>query len=105
MKKLLFLLIPLFIGSCQIDNSNEDVTQTIVKDGAIEVEMSTRHIVGYDVLTTVQRVWVKQQLVKTIIKNDTIPDLGVSSQYGSTSEGNDTLVILPRDYEFYITVK
>lgn len=103
MRKLLFFL-PLLVLSCS-EPQNEDVVQTIDKSGSVEVEVTTTRKQGYDLMTTTQRIWVKNYLVKTIYRVDTIPSLGFTSQYGTDSNGNDTLVTLPRDYEFYITVK
>lgn len=103
MKKLLFFL-PLLVISCG-EPQNEDVVQTVNKEGSIEVEVTTKRQNGYDLMTTCQRVWVKNQLIKTIYHVDTLPSLGFTSQYGTNSSGEDTLVTLPCDYEFFITVK
>lgn len=103
MKKILLSIVVLLFFSCK--SENEDIVQTIEKDGSVEVELTTNHRNGFDVMTTVQRIWIKNQLIKTLYHNDTIPSLGFSSEWGSDSEGEDTLVTVQKDYQFFITVK
>ncbi len=102
MKHLIYL-IPFLLFSC--NRENEDVIHTIDKTGSIEVDITTDHKTGFDVMITTQRIWVKNCLIKTFYRVDTIPSLGFTSEYGSDQNGNDTLVVLPKDYEFFITVK
>jgi hypothetical protein len=102
MNKLIYL-IPFLLFSCK--EENEDVVQNLDKAGSIEVVVTTEHKTGFDVMTTVQRIWVKNQLIKTFYRVDTIPSLGFAAEYGTDSNGDEKLVTLPKDYEFFITVK
>ncbi len=101
MKKLLFLLI--FLVGC--DEKNEDVTTNFNKEGSVEIEITTTPTTKYTLLYTVERVWIKNQLVKTLYRVDTIPNLGLTTVEGEDVNGETQWVTVPKDYEFFITVK
>lgn len=104
MKKLLsaLLLISLFF-SCK--EKNEDIVSEPNKEGSIETVVSVKHEEGFDILTTTHKVWVKNQLDKTLVKVDTLKSLGLTTVEGEDSNGNTEKVQVKKDYEFYITVK
>ena len=108
-KKLNSIVIGLLVGltftACS--NNNEDVVNTPNRDGSIETVLSTEHKTGYDLLTTQHKVWVKGQLDTVLTKVDTLKNLGYTIEQGSSqNENNDGRnVMVPKDYEIYITVK
>lgn len=107
MKKQLYFGI-LFFGliSCENPGDNEDVVQTPSKDGAIETQISIEHKVGYDLLITTNKIWVKNRIEKTIIRTDTLKSLGNIMVEGDEDEnGNIPKVLVPKNYELFITVK
>ncbi len=97
----LFLLIFVFISGC-----DENEVQQISKEGAVETIMNVDHLdQTHDIIITTHKVWIKNQLAKTIIYKDTIPSLGLTSQEAENSDGDTKTVSLKKDYEVYITVK
>jgi len=104
MKKIITLLVAsVLLFSC--DDSKEDVVKEPNKDGGIEASLTTKHEQGYDILTTQYKVWVKGKVEKTIIKTDTLPSLGMTHEEGEDHDGNTQELEVPKDYEFFITVK
>jgi hypothetical protein len=104
MKKLLFMNFITFILFFSCEEQNEDIVQEIYKDGSIETIVSVKHEKNYDVLTTTHKVWVNNNLNKTIIKHDTLPTLVITKQEVEDESGNVQMLSVPKDYEFYITV-
>ncbi|RZL50286.1 MAG: hypothetical protein EOP00_05060 [Pedobacter sp.] len=104
MKKLLLLIVlaALFV-SC--DQKNEDIVTEPNKDGSIETIVSVKHEDGFDILTTTHKVWVKNQLDKTLIKVDTLKSLGLTDVEAEDRDGYAETAKVKKDYEFYITVK
>lgn len=95
--------IGFILFSC--NQQKEDVVQEPNKEGAVETIVSIKHEKDFDILTTTHKVWVKNELDKTIVKIDTLKSLGTTVQEAEDSEGNVKSVTVPKDYEFYITVK
>jgi hypothetical protein len=103
--KLLLACLPFLIISCGEDK-NEDVTETVNKNGSIETAVQVTHLdSGRDLLTTTHKVWVKFNEYKTVQYHDTIPGLGVETTVAENEEGDTKNVTVPKDYEIYITVK
>lgn len=84
---------------------NDDVVQSPDKDGSVETSIKISHFDKFDVLTTTRSIWTKKKLYKTIVSNDTLPSLGTTTQVGENSEGEEKKVVVPKNYELYITVK
>ncbi|TKC13147.1 hypothetical protein FA048_05910 [Pedobacter polaris] len=104
MKKLLpIILLALMFASCK--EKNEDVVSEPNKDGSIETVVSVKHEKDFDILTTTHKIWVKNQLDKTLIKVDTLKSLGTTLAKGEDQDGNAQTAMVRKDYEFYITVK
>lgn len=105
MRKLLLLLfIPLFYACEQ--QTNEDVVKQPSKDGSIETTLSVSHQNTYDLLTTTHKVWLHNGLDKVIVTTDTLKTLGTQIvESDEDDDGNTTKVVVPKNYELYITVK
>ena len=94
-------VLVLIISSC---NNNE--VKEFSKEGAIETVMEVDHLdAKRDIITTTHNVWINNLLAKKIVKKDTIPALGISSQIAENNEGETKNVTLAKEYEIYITVK
>lgn len=105
MKNILFLLLVLFIFSACGGKKNEDIVKEPNKEGSIETVVNVEHGDGFDILTTTHKIWVKNKLDKTLIKIDTLTSLGTTLAEGEDEHGNAQKALVPKDYEFYITVK
>lgn len=105
MKRILpLLLISLAFVGCK-ENKNEDIVKEPNKEGSIETVVSVKHEKGFDILTTTHKVWVKNKLDKILTKVDTLTSLGTTLAEGEDENGHSQKAVVPKDYEFYITVK
>jgi len=104
MKKIQLILftVILLVGCNQ---SNDDIVQQPNKDGAVEVSITTIHNTGYDVMSSQYNIWNKGHLDTAFTVVDTLKSLGTTTQEGEDENGNTQNVTVPKDYEFYITVK
>jgi len=85
---------------------NEDLTSTVDHSGSIETTITVGHADStHDVVLTTHRVWVNGQVSSTIVHRDTIPGLGLISTVGTDSSGNTRTVVVPKDYQIFITMK
>jgi hypothetical protein len=105
MKKILLFstvsVLALLISSCD-NNEVKDFS----KEGAIETVMAVDHLdAKHDIITTTHNVWINNMLSKKIVRKDTIPALGMSTQIAENNEGETKNVVLAKEYEIYITVK
>ena len=94
MKKIKTIALMLMAGialmSCE--NQNEDVVKAPSKDGSIETVITVTHEKDFDLLTTTHKVWVKGSLDKSIVKLDTLKNLGSTTQEAEDSDGNTKTV-------------
>jgi hypothetical protein len=103
--KLLLVAMPLLFIACS-DDGNEDITQTVNKNGAIETAVQVTHLDStHDILTTTHKVWVHQSEYKTVLYHDTLPSLGMENTQAENEQGDTKQVDVKKDYEIYITVK
>ncbi len=85
---------------------NEDVTETVDRQGAVESALQVQHIDStHDVLITTHRVWKNNNEVKTIVYTDTLPSLGQHTTEAENEEGETRQVQVPKEYQLFITVK
>ena len=107
MKNLIYIgVLTLGLVSCNQPGDNDDVVKEPSRDGAIETVINVTHKDGYDLLTTTNTVWVKNRVERVITKNDTIISLGSMVAEGDEDDdGNIPKVVVPKNYELYITVK
>lgn len=95
----------LLLFSCDSSTSSEDVVGVPNKDASVETLLSVKKEANYNVLVTTHKIWHDGKLDKTIVHHDTLQTLGETSQWGENSEGEQKLLFVPQNYEFYITVQ
>lgn len=98
-------LVILLIASCEPEK-NEDITQEVNKNGAVETAVEIKHI-DYlnDEIITTHKIWVKNILTKELIYRDTIVSLGKTSTMAENKDGESKKIIINKEYEIFITVK
>ena len=95
----------LFLFSCT-DKQNEDITQSVNKNGSVETAVQVDHLDSlHDILITTHKIWAQNQEVKTVIYRDTLPALGIEHATAENAEGDTKNVQVKKDYEIFITVK
>jgi hypothetical protein len=88
------------------NDKNEDVTDAVNKSGSVETAVHISHIdTESDELVTTHKVWVKNNVYKTVEYRDTIPSLGTENTVAENEDGDTKSVSVKKDYEIYITVK
>lgn len=104
LNKLFALPVTLFLlAAC---NETEPSTTELKKDGSIEIVFETAHLGdSLDVLKTIKRVYVKNEVVKEISETDTIPSLGKETKEAENDEGEVQQVVVSKDYELFVTIK
>jgi len=110
--KLLFIAVAAILFASCAPEQNEDIVKQPEKDGSIEIVNSTTHIdKQHDLLTIRYNVWVKGKIVSSCSNVDTIPSLGTTKEQAdvdSTDENGEEIyktLIVPKDYQIFITVK
>lgn len=103
--KFLAVLLLLGIASCSENEKKDDQVNSVDKSGAVETELSIQHLDSADVLVTKYKIWKDQNLVKELVKKDTIPALGNTSEYVENQQGITEKKEIRKDYEFFITVQ
>lgn len=111
MKKISLLFITVLLvsvitlTSCK-DNDNEDLTNSVNKNGAVETAVTVVHLdSSNDVLITKHVVWYHGNTIKNIEYRDTVPALGIEKTTAENSDGDTKTVEVKKDYEIFITVK
>lgn len=104
LKKILLLPTAMFLlSSC---NDEEPKTTELKKDGSIEIVFETAHLGdSLDILKTIKRVYVKNQIVKEFSTVDTLPALGKEIKEAENDAGEVQKVVVPKDYELFVTIK
>jgi len=101
------LIIPILLVICIVSCSEKEPgISGLNKAHSIEVSLATKKLNDTaEVLITQQNVYVKGRLVKSILRSDTIPALGDSLQNVEEDNGYEHAVMIPKEYEFFVTVK
>jgi hypothetical protein len=100
------LLLPLAVSLLTSCSENEPQTAELKKDGSIEIVFETAHLGDtLDILKTIKWVYVKNNVVKEISEVDTIPFLGKETKEAENDEGEVQKVVVPKDYELFVTIK
>ena len=96
----------LLLFSCDNNKQNDDITQSVNKDGSVETAVQIEHLDSmHDVLITTHRVWAQNREVKTITYKDTLPALGIEHTSVENAAGETKNIRVKKDYEIFITVK
>jgi hypothetical protein len=100
---LIFTACGIGLPSC---GQKEDLTNTVDHSGSIETSITVEHADStHDVVLTTHKVWANGQVYTTIAHRDTVPGLGLTSTEGTDSTGNTRTVVVPKDYQVFITMK
>jgi hypothetical protein len=105
MKPLLYtaFILCLFFTACDDDS---DKAKDVDTKGSIAVTLSTTHIDSLkDLVTTHYAVWKQGTKIKEFDVKDTIPNLGLTNTEGEDDDGNTKNMVIPKDYDFFVTVK
>jgi hypothetical protein len=101
-----WLLYTCLVVTTSCKEKNEDITSTVNKDGSVETSVEVKHVDdAHDLLVTRHRVWVKNNVYKTVEYTDTIPSLGQENTVAENENGDKKNVAVPKAYEIFITVK
>jgi hypothetical protein len=96
----------LLLFSCDDKKQNEDITQTVNKNGSVETAVQVEHLDSlHDILITTHKIWAQNQEVKTILYRDTLPSLGTEQKSAENAEGDTKNIQAKKEYEIFITVK
>jgi hypothetical protein len=103
MKKTLLFLTALSLVSCV----EETPTTRVDKKGSVVVSYDVVHSSdNVDILRTNVDVYNNTVLVKSYHLSDTIPTLAPVKSIAENEETGETKeVMVPRDYQFYVTIK
>lgn len=94
-----------FFASCK-EKKNDDLTNTVNKNGAIETSVTVEHLDSiHDVLVTKHNVWLHGSQFKQVLYRDTVPSLGMENTTAENKDGDKKTVQVKKDYEIFITVK
>jgi len=103
MKKLVLAILVLSFMACK--EENDDKVKEVDKSGSVETKVHISHLNdSLDVMKTENIFWVKNKDVKRVIRLDTIPSLGFSTEQGENSSGQDTTLQVKKNYQLFITV-
>jgi hypothetical protein len=101
----LLLMVAVFgLVSCE-ETKNEDVVAAPDRSGAIETSLATEAYKDSTILTVTYFVYKNSQVVASRIVKDTLPGLGTIQSEGTDADGNEITATVPKQYEFYVTVK
>lgn len=100
--RLLLILPLLWLMSCE-----EQETEAVLdKSGSVEIQLSSHRIEGWkDVITRKQIIWVNNSILKETIQRDTVPSLGTTKEWGENEQGEEKEIQVPKEYQFFITIK
>ncbi|OCX51543.1 hypothetical protein BEL04_16085 [Mucilaginibacter sp. PPCGB 2223] len=94
----------LLLAAC--NNDDDGKAKEIDKKGSIAITLSTAHIDSLrDEVVTHYQVWRKGVVIKEYDKRDTIQSLGTGVTEGEDDNGDTKTMNVPKDYDFFVTVK
>lgn len=105
--KNISLISLLIISSFLISSCSDDKPVTeLTKDQSIEITFNTKSLSDTAVLlTTNKNIYLRGSLLKSIVTTDTLPFPGMKTEEIEDDNGNTKNVTIPKEYEFFITVK
>ena len=105
------LLLILYAATCftscrPAEDSNEDLTNTVNKNGSVETAVTVQHLNdSNDILMTTHTVWHAGNVYKKFSYADTVPALGREMTSVENENGESQPKEIKKDYEIFITVK
>lgn len=94
----------LLLAAC--DDNDDGKAKDVDKKGSIAVTLSTTHLDSLrDVVDTHYQIWRKGVVIREYDKRDTIQSLGTGVTQGEDDNGNTQSMTVPKDYDFFVTVK
>jgi hypothetical protein len=105
--KNITVISALLMGSFLMASCSDDKPVTeLTKDQSIEVVFDTKSLSDTAVvLTTKKNIYLKGTMIKSIITTDTLPFPGMKTEEVEDDNGETKNVTMPKEYEFFITVK
>ena len=98
---IVILLVILMSG-----DDKEPAVKNLDKTHAIAVTYETKQLSDSTVLLIEnQNIYVKGKLIKSIARMDTLPALGDSIQAVEDNDDSQTMARIPKEYEFFVTIK
>ena len=87
-------------------DDKEPAVKNLDKTHAIAVTYETKQLSDSTVLLIEnQNIYVKGKLIKSIARMDTLPALGDSIQAVEDNDDSQTMARIPKEYEFFVTIK
>ncbi len=105
--KNITVISALLMGSFLMASCSDDKPVTeLTKDQSIEIVFDTKSLSDSAVvLTTKKNIYLKGAMIKSIITTDTLPFPGMKTESIEDDNGETKTVTMPKEYEFFITVK
>ncbi|GAT63481.1 hypothetical protein [Paludibacter jiangxiensis] len=98
---IVILLVILMSG-----DDKEPAVKNLDKTHAIAVTYETKQLSDSTVLLIEnQNIYIKGKLIKSIARMDTLPALGDSIQAVEDNDDSQTMARIPKEYEFFVTIK
>ncbi len=104
-KFLLVFSLMAALAGCDEEAPPEDVVKEPSKEASVETQVATSHGEGFDLVTTTQKIWLQNNIVKTFTHTDTIPSLGRERREIEDENGNTKDTMVAKEYEIYLTAK
>ena len=103
-KLIALCILALAFSGCE--EKNDDKVRTVDQNGSVEMKVGISHLNdSLDVMKTENIFWVKGKASKKVIRLDTIPSLGKTKEIAENTKGDDTTVMINKNYQIFITVK
>jgi hypothetical protein len=100
------VIIVILLAILMSDDDKEPAVKNLDKTHAIAVTYETKTLSDSTVLLIEnQNIYVKGKLIKSIARMDTLPALGDSIQAVEDNDDLQTMARIPKEYEFFVTIK
>lgn len=100
------VIIVILLAILMSDDDKEPAVKNLDKTHAIAVIYETKQLSDSTILLIEnQDIYVKGKLIKSIARMDTLPALGDSIQAVEDNDDSQTMARIPKEYEFFVTIK
>ncbi|MDP4202800.1 MAG: hypothetical protein Q8861_08905 [Bacteroidota bacterium] len=100
------VIIVILLAILMSGDDKEPAVKSLDKTHAIAVTYETKTLSDSTVLLIEnQNIYVKGKLIKSIARMDTLPALGDSIQAVEDNDDSQTMARIPKEYEFFVTIK